>query len=440
MEIQPFTGYRYNLDKINRIDDVIAPPYDVIDDKLQDELYSRHPNNVIRLILNRISSTDSAENNRYIRASQTLSEWIDNKILIKDERPSIYVYHQEFEIAGQSFVRKGFMCRCLAAPFGYGMVYPHEITMSGPKLDRLMLTTACKMNFSQIFGIYPDSQNEIQRQLDDAVNRNNISPVTAKDHLGNQHKMWVLDDKEAISETINSMASKPIFIADGHHRYETACNYRQQIDDMGLLHSKHPANYVLMVCIAMEDTGLVVMPTHRLFTGIAEFTSEMLKSKLDGYFELEECGKGIESANDIWNRVEAADSQDVIGLFTAKDNKWNLTKITSAGIELMDKIAAEHHPEWRELGVSLLHRLIVETLLGIPEPPKPCYVHRVDEVIAEFKSNPDLYPIVALVSPANINQIKNLCLLNDRMPAKSTYFYPKLIAGFVFNPLDESMI
>ncbi|MDR2761782.1 MAG: DUF1015 domain-containing protein [Planctomycetaceae bacterium] len=437
MEIQPFTGYRYNLDKIRCLDDVVAPPYDVIDNQLQDELYARHPNNVVRLILNRISPTDDAENNRYIRTAKTLTDWINEKILVKDESPSIYVYHQIFEFDGQPLVRKGFMCRCLATPFGYGMVYPHEITMNAPKLDRLMLTTACKMNFSQIFGIYPDEQNEIQSQLDETIIRNNISPISATDHLGVQHKMWILNDKETIESAIKKMSPKPIFIADGHHRYETACNYRKQIDEMGLLHSKHPANYVLMVCIAMEDKGLIVMPTHRLFTGIPQLTSEILKSKLGNNFDLEESGEGIESANNVWNRVKNAGSQDVIGLFTAKDNKWNITKITPNGKELMDKVAAEHHPEWRELGVSLLHRLIVETLIGIPEPPKPSYVHLVDELVKEFKSKPNNYPLVALVEPANINQIKNLCLLNDRMPAKSTYFYPKLIAGFVFNPLDE---
>ncbi|MDR2642906.1 MAG: DUF1015 domain-containing protein [Planctomycetaceae bacterium] len=440
MEIQPFIGYRYNLEKINRLDDVVAPPYDVIDDKLQDELYSRHPNNVVRLILNRISPTDSAENNRYVRASKILSDWIADKILVKETSPSIYVYHQVFEFEGQSFVRKGFMCRCLAAPFGYGMVYPHEITMSAPKLDRLMLTTACKMNFSQVFGIYPDDQNEIQTQLDAAIIRNGISPITATDHLGVQHKMWVLNDAAAIESVANGMKNKPIFIADGHHRYETACNYRQQIDEMGLLHSKHPANYVLMVCIAMDDAGLIVMPTHRLFTGIPQITSEILKSKLDDYFVLEEAGLGIDVARAVWERIKIAETQDVIGLFTAKDKKWNLTRITANGKELMDKVAKEHHPEWRELGVSLLHRLIVETLLGVPEPPKPCYVHLVDELISEFNANSNNYPLVALVKPASVAQIKTLCLLNDRMPAKSTYFYPKLIAGFVFNPLDESMI
>jgi uncharacterized protein (DUF1015 family) len=439
MEIQPFTGYRYNSDKIADICDVIAPPYDVIDDHLQDELYARHENNVIRLILNRICQSDGADDNRYIRAARTLSDWISGGILVKESRPSIYVYHQTFEVEGCQFTRKGFMCRCLAVPFGYGMVYPHEITMSGPKMDRLMLTTACKMNFSQIFGLYPDDGSLIQDQLDDAVVRGGFEAISAVDHLGVQHKMWVLDDPAAIDAAVNSMRSKPIFIADGHHRYETACNYRRQIDEMGLLHTNHPANYVLMVCVAMEDAGLLVMPTHRLFSGLPQLTAESLAEKLDGNFTTEQVGEGIELAPAVWERIKFADRQDALGLFTAKDAKWNITQITQKGKNLMDKIANEHHPEWRELGVSLLHLLIVETLIGIPEPPKPAYVHLVDEFVKEFKSAPNKYQLAALVPPANVNQIKNLCLLNDRMPAKSTYFYPKLIAGFVFNPLDDNV-
>jgi len=230
------------------------------------------------------------------------------------------------------------------------------------------------------------------------------------------------------------MAPKPIFIADGHHRYETACTYRQQIDDMGLLHSEHPANYVLMVCVAMEDPGLIVMPTHRLFPGLPELTSKELAEKLGGCFQLESAGSGIGAAHDVWRRIEQEQRQDAIGLYTAKDDCWSLTSLTADGRAKMDEIAQDHHPEWRELGVSLLHRLIVETLLETPEPPKPTYVHLVDEVVTGLQTGN--YPLAALVMPATVEHIRALSLLGDRMPAKSTYFYPKLIGGLVFNPLE----
>jgi len=435
MEIKAFEGYRYNLAKIGNLDDVVAPPYDVIDASFQDELYRRHPNNVIRLILDKMYPTDCEVNNRYTRTAKTLKTWKENDVLRQDEQPALYVYHQIFEAEGKKYVRKGFMCGCLAVPFGYGMVYPHEITMSGPKLDRLMLTTACKMNFSQIFGLYPDDENSVQSILENALEQGKYTQsASATDHLGVIHKMWVVEDAETIKHVVSAMAPKPIFIADGHHRYETACNYRQQIDDMGLLHSEHPANHVLMVCIAMEDPGLIVLPTHRLFTGLPVLSSGELAAKLGGNFQLEQVGSGIDDAPTVWQRIECEHRQDAMGLYTPKDKCWSLTSLTAEGRAKMDEIAQDHHPEWRELGVSLLHRLIVETLLEVPEPPKPEYVHLVDEVMSELRTND--YSLAALVMPATVDHIKTLSLLGDRMPAKSTYFYPKLIAGFVFKPLE----
>ena len=435
MEITPLVGYRYNSAKISNLDDVVAPPYDVIDDTLQDQLYRKHPNNVIRLILEKMEPSDSAANNRYTRSAQTLADWKENDILRQDENPAIYVYHQIYEANGKHYVRKGFMCGCRAVPFGFGMVYPHEITMSGPKLDRLMLTTACKMNFCQIFGLYPDGEGSVQSILENALVQGKYTgSASATDHLGVVNKMWVVEDEEIIKQVVSAMAPKPIFIADGHHRYETACNYRQQIDDMGLLHSEHPANYVLMVCVAMEDPGLIVMPTHRLFPGLPELSRKELAEKLGGCVQLEPVGSGVDAAHDVWQRIEKEQRQDAIGLYTAKDDCWSLTTLTAAGRAKMDEVAQDHHPEWRELGVSLLHRLIVETLLETPEPPKPTYVHLVDEVVSGLRSGG--YPLAALVMPATVEHIRTLSLLGDRMPAKSTYFYPKLIGGFVFNPLE----
>ncbi|MDR2115908.1 MAG: DUF1015 domain-containing protein, partial [Planctomycetaceae bacterium] len=399
-----------------------------------DELYARHPNNVVRLILNKISPTDSEADNRYTRTAQTLTEWKNEKIIVQEEKPAIYVYHQIFEISGRQYTRKGFMCVCRAVPFGYGMVYPHEMTMNAPKLDRLMLMTACKMNFSQIFGLYPDEENIVQRHLENVIEAKNVPFIEAVDHLGVINRMWVVDDHETITAVVEGMASKPIFIADGHHRYETACNYRMQVDDMGLLTSNHPANYVLMVCVAMEDPGLLVLPTHRLFSGLPKFSSEEIKTKLGDYFTTEEIGNSPDAAYQVWQRIEGEKRQDAIGLYAVRDGKWLLTTLTQLGRDKMTATAEGHHPEWCELGVSLLHSLIIETLLENKNYPKPTYVHRVEDIITELKRGD--YELAALVMPATVEHIKSLSMLGDRMPAKSTYFYPKLIAGFVFNPLE----
>ena len=432
--IQPFEGLRYNLAQIGSLSDVVAPPYDVIDPALQDALYEKHPNNVVRLILNKMLPTDDEQNNRYTRSARELKNWKEEGVLQKDSKPAIYVYHEIFTANGKEYTRKGFMCGCEAVPFGEGMVFPHEITMSGPKLDRLMLTTACKTNFSQIFGLYPDEKNEVQNLLEEATLT--LTPLEATDHLGVIHRMWVVDDQEVVAKVVEMMGPKPIFIADGHHRYETACNYRKQVREQGLLTTDHPANHVLMVCVAMEDPGLIVLPTHRLFRNVKEFSQEDLFALLGDSFAITTVGEGPTAAAKAWTLIEMQDDQGTMALYTVKDRKWSLIRQTEAGRAKMDEVAAERQPEWRALGVAVLHRLVIDKLLGLEGHDKPKYVHEVAEVVENLENKPEEFPLAALVSPATVAQIQELSLVRERMPAKSTYFYPKLITGFVFKPLD----
>lgn len=432
--IQPFEGLRYNLAQIGSLSDVVAPPYDVIDPALQDALYEKHPNNVVRLILNKMLPTDDEQNNRYTRSARELKNWKEEGVLQKDSKPAIYVYHEIFTVGDKEYTRKGFMCGCEAVPFGEGMVFPHEITMSGPKLDRLMLTTACKTNFSQIFGLYPDEKNEVQNLLEEATL--NLTPLEATDHLGVIHRMWVVDDAEVVGKVVEMMGPKPIFIADGHHRYETACNYRKQVREQGLLTTDHPANHVLMVCVAMEDPGLIVLPTHRLFRNVKEFSQEDLFALLGDSFAITTVGEGPTAAAKAWTLIEMQDDQGTMALYTGKDRKWSLIRQTEAGRAKMDEVAAERQPEWRALGVAILHRLVIDKLLGLEGHDKPKYVHEVAEVVENLENKADEFPLAALVSPATVAQIQELSLVRERMPAKSTYFYPKLITGFVFKPLD----
>lgn len=432
--IQPFQGLRYNLAQVGDLSDVVAPPYDVISPEYQDELYAKHPNNVVRLILNKMNPDDDEANNRYTRAARTLKDWKAEGVLQRDDQPALYVYHQIFTVGGKEYCRKGFMCGCEATPFGEGMIFPHEITMSGPKLDRLMLTTACKTNFSQIFGLYPDAENEVQNILEDAVRGE--APLEATDKDGVINRMWIVDDPDVVSKVVALMGPKPIFIADGHHRYETACNYRKQIREQGELTLEHPANYVLMVCIAMEDPGLIVMPTHRLFKNVPAFSQEELISKVGDCFRVSTVGEGYRTAHRAWAEIEMLEDQGTMALYTAKDGKWNLLQLTDAGREKMAEVAKEHQPEWQELGVAILHSLVIDTLLGLKGHEKPKYVHEVEEVVETLKSEPETYPLAALVMPATVQQIQDLSMVRERMPAKSTYFYPKLISGFVFKPLE----
>lgn len=430
-EIQAFRAVRYNLGHVGSLSDVIAPPYDVISPELQDSLYKKHPANVVRLILNREEPGDDEQNNRYARAARFLHNWQSEGVLYTDSAPALYVYHQIFNHAGQQLARRGFMARVRLERFGEGRIYPHEETMSGPKQDRLLLTRACQANLSQIFGLYPDEQNEAQELLEAAIAGQ--PPVEATDHLGVVHRLWTVTDPAVIARVAGVLGPKPVFIADGHHRYETACNYRDELRAAGPLDSNHPANFVLMMCVGMSDPGMVVLPTHRLFRGLAAIDSAELGEKLQPYFTVRVAGEGSDLADTVWQAIEDEDNQGTLAFYTQKDDRWTLARLSFQGKERMAQIASEHSEDWQGLGVAILHRLVIEHLLGGNDLPKPTYVHLVSEVVDELETGE--YPLAALVMPATLSHIQSISEHLERMPAKSTYFYPKLLSGLVINPL-----
>jgi uncharacterized protein (DUF1015 family) len=450
--IAPFRGLRYDLKHVGALTNVICPPYDVIDAELQNALYKLHPTNIVRLELNRDEPgdgdvNDAGANQRYSRSAKFLKNWRSEGVLYEEPQPAVYVYHQSFEYASQQHTRRGFMVRCRLERFGEGKIYPHEETMSGPKQDRLLLTRACRANLSQIFGLFPDEKNAAQNLLEQAVS--GITPVEATDHLGMVHRMWTVTDTAVISKLVELMGPKPLFIADGHHRYETACNYRDELAAAGKLTPDHPANFVLMMCVGMSDPGLLVLPTHRLFRGLPALDSKRLIEKLGPQFTARIAGEGADLAPSVWDEIEAAGEQGSLGFFTGQDERWTVAKVTDEGRKRMAGIAGEHSTDWQGLGVSLLHRLVVDSLLAAKDLPKPKYVHTVDEVVESLEQGDAAtrdatgvmgqggqFELAALVMPATVEHIRRISEHNERMPAKSTYFYPKLVSGLVINPLE----
>lgn len=431
-QIEAFRALRYDLGHVGSLSDVIAPPYDVIGPELQEQLYKRHPANCIRLILNREEPGDDDNNNRYSRAARFLKNWRDEGVLSADPDPAVYVYHTQFDYAGATYNRRGFMARIRLERFGEGKIYPHEETMAGPKQDRLLLTRACKANLSQVFGLYPDPQSEAQELLESATKGK--TPVEATDHLGVVHRLWAVSDVQIISRLAALMGPKPVFIADGHHRYETACNYRDELAASGSLPPNHPASYVLMMCVGMSDPGMIVLPTHRLFRGLPAMTSAEMVKKLGDSFAMRVAGEGADLAHTIWEEIEYSGEQGTLGLYTAKDERWLVATITPAGRKKMAEISSDHSEAWQGLGVAILHRLVIDHLLAARELPKPRYVHLVEEVVEGLEG--DEFPLAALVMPATVDHVREISEHKERMPAKSTYFYPKLLSGLVFNPLE----
>jgi uncharacterized protein (DUF1015 family) len=339
------------------------------------------------------------------------------------------------------------MCRVRLERFGEGKIYPHEETHSGPKQDRLNLTKACRANLSQIFGLYPDPENAAQNLLEKAVTGQ--TPLTATDHLGVVHRLWPIADVKTIAEVAAIVDPKPMFVADGHHRYETACNYRDWLAEQGPLDANHPANFVLTQCVSMNDPGLLVLPTHRLFRGLKPLTSDLLQSRLGASFTTRTIATGADRAPSLWEDLEIAGQQGKLAFYTASDDTWTHAEITAAGMQRLQDLAGEHSDDWRSLGVSILHRLVMDTLLRYRDLPKPMYVHSAEEVVEALRRGDTAgrdatgqmgsggrFELAALVMPATVDHVRAISEHGERMPAKSTYFYPKLLGGLVVHPLE----
>jgi uncharacterized protein (DUF1015 family) len=430
-DIRPFRGVRYDMAQVGALSDVVAPPYDVIDPALQDRLYEASPFNVIRLELNRAEPADSAASNRYTRAAGFLRDWLRLGVLVADPHPALYLYHQTFSIEGRSYTRKGFMARVGLEPLGRGKIYPHEQTLSGPKADRLALFEATRFNLSPIFGLYPDPEAVVLRTLEAGLR--DRTPLEATDHLGVVNRLWPVNSAETHTAVQGLMAARPIFIADGHHRYETGLTHRDQRAAAGTLGgSDDPASFCMMMLVGMNDPGLLILPTHRLVSGFPGLDAETLTVRLAPEFEVTPCGSGPAGARAAWEHIEAGGTQETLAFGTVADGAWLLARLRSD--TAMDALAPEHSPDWRALGVSILHELVLKALLGPLGNPGCRYVHLLGEVTADVaRRGCDL---ACLVPPARMEHVESIASNLEKMPPKSTYFYPKLLSGLVLNPLS----
>jgi uncharacterized protein (DUF1015 family) len=431
-EIRAFRAYRYDLGRVGALSDVVAPPYDVIDPALQQALYDRSPFNVIRLILNKEGPGDGERENRYTRAARFLREWQADDVLVRDSAQSLYVYSQEFEFEGHRHTRRGFLARVRLEPFGSGRIYPHEETLSGPKADRLKLFHATNMNLSPVFGLYPDQEGEVIRALDLAVGRS--PPVQATDHLGVVSKLWPVSDQRAVSAAAGAMGPKPVFIADGHHRYETGLRY---LDERRAAGDADPAaQYILMMLVGMNDRGLLILPTHRIVSGFPSLSADRLASLLGNHFQVERVGAGEKGARDAWDLIEADGGQDLLGFCTTDDGVWQTARFRAPAE--MARLAPDHSSAWRGLAVAVLHVLVLDRLLpeGLGGKAECRYVHLLREAADAAAAREGR--LIALVPPATMRHVEQIAGNLEKMPPKSTYFYPKLLSGLVFNPLKGS--
>jgi uncharacterized protein (DUF1015 family) len=429
-DISPFRAVRYDVARVGTLSDVVAPPYDVIDAALQERLYQSSPYNVIRLELNREQPGDDPSENRYSRAARFLDDWLRHGVLRQDDHAALYVYHQTYEVDGETHTRKGFLARVRLEAFGSGKIFPHEQTLSGPKADRLALYRATGYNLSPVFGLYPDTTEEVDRVIETGLR--DRTPLLATDHLGVENRLWVVTDAETHTMIGGLMASRPVFIADGHHRYETALKYRdERIASGHYTGPDDPSNFCLMMLVGMSDPGLLILPTHRLVSGLPGLTTDKLRGCLEPEFAIETLGSGELACRAAWDAIESSGDQFLLGFGTVADDEWILARLRSDAA--MDQLASDHTPDWRSLGVSVLHVLAVGHLLAGAGSPTFRYVHSIAEVLADVGAK--VCDLACLVPPASMEHVEAIASNLETMPPKSTYFYPKLLTGLVLNPI-----
>lgn len=436
MNIKPFQAYRFNEAVVGNAGACIAPPYDVIDEALQDQLYRQQEFNIVRAIRGKVFAEDTPQNNVYTRARDYLQSAIEKGALVQDDSPSIYAYVQDFQIGSQSFQRSGVIALGQIEPFGKG-VRAHEKTLEGPKADRLNLTRATAAQFGQIFMLYDDPTNTDRVIFEVAAQSAPVLDFTDAEQV--RHRVYRISDPAILDRFAKLMKNKTTIIADGHHRYETALTYWAET-------GREEARYLMMTFVNMRNPGLVIQPTHRLIVNMPEFDEQTLIGRLRSDFQIEvfsfaspEEKRAAREAMFAKMTREGQNARNIFGLYAGGKAFYTLL-LTHA--EAMQKIAGEASYAARGLDVNVLHWLILEKHLGICDQKLAAQSHleyikdlgnAIDRCIDRIDAGQA--KAVFFVNPTRIEQVQDIAAVGEKMPQKSTFFYPKLFSGITINKL-----
>jgi len=432
-EIIPFRGLTYTLTTPNDLGRFVAPPYDMIDGTMIDALYARDPHNVVRIIQNKKQPQDTCNMDRHMRAATQFKEWEHDGTLHRDSLPSVYMYQQQFDIAeGSRMVsrtRTGVIALVKLVDFDAGIVFPHEYTLTGPKIDRFELLQATKSHTELIFGIVPDSDRSFFSAIADAVPQNCRGSFT--DTFGVRQNLYQTDNANAIAAIVKAMSEKTILIADGHHRYETALKYSQE-------HNDPRFGYIMINLVSMADPGLVIRAFHRVLKKYPGTESISVLDKLSSYFTVSRLGAAtmdgvntfLESNNNSSMLYADAQTRTLFGLTLNDDGKKYLAD-NPRGMS----------GQWNNLDVSKINSIAVNGILGLPLDGTTLhdvmdYRNDASEALESILTNDSLYHGVFFIKPVEIETINSIVSDKERMPQKSTNFFPKCYSGLVFDDME----
>ena len=437
-EVIPFKGVLYNPKLIADMADVVTPPYDVISPREQEEFYGRHANNVIRLILGKPEQGDQDQTDIHRRAGQYFRRWMETGVLEQDPEAAFYLTSVTFSYGGERISRFGIIGRVRLEPFEKGIVLPHERTFSKVKSERLQLMKACHTNFSPIFGLYADGNGILKKIAETA--RTQKPDMDFVDSKGLGHRLWRLLDKELQNHVRASLNDQCIYIADGHHRYETALNYRDWVrDNTADFDSNHPANFVMMSLSSLNDPGMVILPAHRLLKDIPAPDMDSLMEKAAAYFDIRSYvmdGDPVRCVADFDETLAAHADGNAIGLYMKHRPVLNILVLRSG---VMKRLFEDELPDaLRDLDVNVLTRLLMTELMGfdqerLDDATKIGYATTSQAAVQAVQE--DQADMAFILNPTKIEQVQRVSREGLIMPRKSTYFYPKVGSGLVFNLL-----
>ncbi len=455
VDIHPFKGYRYNLEHpgveqketVANLDDLVTQPYDKISDRMQDTYYQKSPYNFVRLILNRGDHQENLPEDKYEQAAAFLEQWREEGVFTQDEDPCLYVYSVEFTDGhGKRRERTGFFSLCELESYGEGSVHAHEKTMSGPKADRLRLLRATRTNLEPIFFLFGGGdENRIQNKLEEVKN---TSPV-AEARVGEDqhHRLWATRDTATIQRIQRLMREKQVVIADGHHRYETALNYFEELkqqDDP----ATETAGKRMAVFVSADDSGLFIYPSHRVLTGLEDFDGDRFIEALSRNFDVTRYPLNFDGEDAVAHqkeefledvRFEGID-QHSFGVVLAGHDE--LLQISVGEEELPDGLfPSDKSDEWCQLDVNVLESLVLEHVLDITpaeiEEGKYLSYHRHEEEVFQKVRNGDAQ-LGFVMNPTDVQEVLDVAGQGEKMPQKSTDFYPKIPSGLVFSRIDDA--
>ncbi len=423
--IKPFKGMRFDTEKAGELKSLCCPPYDIISEEQRKEFIAQNEYNVIRLELPREGE------DVYARAGEVLDMWRDQGVLIYEDRPAIYVYEMEFNAYNKRRSVKGIIARVKVEPFSKGVILPHEFTLSKAKTDRFNLMKATNCNFSQIYALYMDSEHTTLNTIDELSTGDAPYEFTDDDRI--THRLWVITDEDVIEKLCADFEDRKLYIADGHHRYETAVNYRDYCRENGISNEGDAQDYQMMYLVDMEHPGLVVFPTHRMVRDLPNFDKNIVLDGCKEYFETEKFDS-VGNMNTLLSK-KYKEGKKAFAFYVGK-GEWYMLTLKDIGV--MSSVLPDLSAASQQLDVSVLHSLILEKTMGIDKENMAnqinlTYTKFFEEAI--IKVDKGEFQCSFILNPTRVTEIRDVAAEGEKMPQKSTYFYPKMITGMVMNDI-----